>query len=93
MYAIGQCTGVVAGSEPIAGKSHFPVLGIDSDNEGVFIHDALTQFGADRGIEFIRSRACRKNNQAWVEQKNGAGNIRFLREQRYNGRVVIHGNR
>ena len=32
MHIIGQCTGVVAGSEPIAGKSPFPVLGIDSDN-------------------------------------------------------------
>ena len=53
MHAIGQCTRVVAGSVAIAGKSPFPVLGIDSDNEGVFIHDALTQFGADRGIEFI----------------------------------------
>ena len=53
MHAIGQCTGVVAGSVAIAGKSPFPVFGIEPDNEGVFIHDAHNQFGADRGIEFI----------------------------------------
>ena len=43
MHAIGQCTGVVAGSVAIAGKSPFPVLGIEPDNEGVFIHDALSR--------------------------------------------------
>ena len=63
---------VVAGLEAIAGQLPFPVLGIDSDNDSVFINDTLTQYCADRSIEFTRSRAYRKNDQAWIEQKNGA---------------------
>ena len=36
----------------------FPVLGIDSDIQ--FINDTLTEYRADRSIEFTRSRAYRK---------------------------------
>ena len=79
---------VVAGLEAIAGQLPFPVLGIDSDNDSVFINDTLTQYCADRGIEFTRSRAYRKNDQAWVEQKNGAVIRRFLGHERYSGQVA-----
>ena len=54
----------------------------------VFINDTLTQYCADRGIEFTRSRAYRKNDQAWVEQKNGAVIRRFLGHERYSGQVA-----
>ena len=54
----------------------------------MFINDTLTQYCADRGIEFTRSRAYRKNDQAWVEQKNGAVIRRFLGHERYSGQVV-----
>ena len=67
---------VVTGLKAIAKQLPFPVLGIDSDS--VFINDTLTEYCADRGIEFTRSRAYRKNDQAWVEQKNGAVIRRFL---------------
>ena len=76
---------VVAGLEAIAKQLPFPVLGIDSDNDSVFINDTLTEHCADRGIEFTRSRAYRKNDQAWVEQKNGAVIRRFLGHERYSG--------
>ena len=79
---------VVAWLEAIAGQLPFPVLGIDSDNDSVFINDTLTQYCADRGIEFIPSRAYRKNDQAWVEQKNGAVIRRFLGHERYSGQVA-----
>ena len=49
--------------------------------------DTLTQ-RADRSIEFTRSRAYRKNDQAWVEQKNGAVIRRFLGHERYSGQVA-----
>ena len=58
---------VVEGLEAIAGQLPFPVLGIDSDNDSVFINQTLIRYCADRGIEFTRSRAYRKNGQAWVE--------------------------
>ena len=34
---------VAAGPEAIAGQLPFPVLGIDSDNDSVFINDTLTE--------------------------------------------------
>ena len=79
---------VVTRLEAISKQLPFTVLGIDSDNDSVFINDTLTQYCADRGIEFTRSRASRKNDQAWVEQKNGAVIRRFLGHERYSGQVA-----
>ena len=79
---------VVTGLEVIARQLPFTVLGIDSDNDSVFINDTLTQYCADRGIAFNRSRAYHKYNQAWVEQKNGAVIRRFLGHGRYSGQVA-----
>ncbi len=79
---------VVTGLEAIAKQLPFPVLGIDSDNDSVFINETLTEYCSDRGIEFIRSRAYRKNDQAWIEQKNGAVIRRFLGHERYSGQVA-----
>ena len=92
LLARGQSL-VVAGLETIAKQLPFPVLGIDSDecrlrNDRVFINDTLTEYCADRGIEFTRSRAYRKNDQAWVEQKNGAVIRRYLGHERYSGQVA-----
>ena len=69
---------------------HLPctVLGTDSDNYSVSINDTLTEFCADRCIDFTRSRACRKNGQAWVKQKNGAAVWRFLGHERYPRQVA-----
>ena len=50
----------------------FPLRGIDTDNGSEFINEVLITFCADHGIEFTRSRPYRKNDQAWVEQKNGS---------------------
>ena len=75
---------VVTGLKAIAKQLPFPVLGIDSDS--VFINDTLTEYCADRGIEFTRSRAYRKNDQAWVEQKNGA--VIRRGHERYSGQVA-----
>ncbi len=79
---------VVAGLEAIAVQMPFPVRGIDSDNDSVFINDALTEYCSVRSIESTRSRAYRKNDQAWVEQKNGAVIRRFLGHERYSGQVA-----
>jgi len=50
----------------------FPMRGIDTDNGSEFINDTLCQFCKEHSIEFTRSRPYRKNDQAWVEQKNGS---------------------
>ena len=55
---------VIEGLEAIAKQLPFPVLGIDSDNDSVFINQTLMEYCAGRGIEFTRSGAYRKNNRA-----------------------------
>ena len=50
----------------------FPVLGIDSDNDSVFINGTVNRYCGQHHITFTRSRPWKKNDQAWVEQKNGA---------------------
>ena len=58
------------------------------DNDGVFINETLIKYCADRSIEFTRSRAYRKNDQTWIEQKNGAVIRRFLGHEHYSGQVA-----
>jgi hypothetical protein len=61
--------------EAITGLRHrlpFPLLGLDTDNDSAFMNDTLWEYCQKHGIVFTRSRAYRKNDQAWVEQKNGA---------------------
>ena len=84
---------VAAGLEAIGRQLPCPVKGIDSDNDSVFINDTLTndtltQYCAERGIEFTRSRPYRKNDQAWIEQKNGAVVGHFVGHDRYSGAVA-----
>ena len=48
---------VVAGLEAIGKQLPFPILGIDSDNDCVFINETLVSCCADRGNKFTRSCA------------------------------------
>ena len=48
----------------------FALLGIDSDNGSEFINDQLYRYCDDEEITFTRGRAGRKNDNAYVEQKN-----------------------
>ena len=50
----------------------FPLLGVDSDNDSVFINHLLKGYLEKNHVTFTRSRPWKKNDQAWVEQKNGA---------------------
>jgi hypothetical protein len=50
----------------------FPLLGLDTDNDSVFLNATLLGYCQQQGIAFTRSRAYQKNDQAWVEQKNGS---------------------
>ena len=76
---------VVEGLEAISSVFPVPVRGIDSDNDSVFINETLVQYCVDRDIEFTRSRAYRKNDQAWIEQKNGSVIRRFVGHERHSG--------
>lgn len=48
----------------------FPLLGIDSDNGSEFINDQLYRYCLQEEITFTRGRAGKRNDSAYVEQKN-----------------------
>ncbi len=57
---------IVADVLPIA------MLGVDTDNDSAFMNQTVFDYCKDHHLEQTRSRAYKKNDQAWVEQKNGA---------------------
>jgi hypothetical protein len=63
----------------------FALLGVDSDNGGEFINHHLLRYCQTEGITFTRSRACRKNDNCFVEQKNWSIVRRFSGYGRYEG--------
>jgi hypothetical protein len=50
----------------------FALLGFDTDNDSVFMNETVRDYCQHQEITFTRSRPYRKNDQAFVEQKNGA---------------------
>ena len=79
---------VVEGLDAIFQHIPFPVLGIDSDNDSAFINDTLLTFCQKHNVEVTRSRAYHKNDQAWIEQKNGAVIRRMVGHERFSGIVA-----
>lgn len=61
----------------------FPLLGIDCDNDSLFINGTLKRYCEANEVTFTRSRPWKKNDQAWVEQKNGAVVRATVGYQRY----------
>jgi len=56
--------------EEIEKRFPFKILGIDSDNDALFINWHFLRMTKRKQITFTRSRAYRKNDQAHIEQKN-----------------------
>ena len=79
---------VVEGLKRIQRQLPVPVRGIDSDNDGAFINDTLASYCQQEKITFTRSRAYHKNDQAWIEQKNGAVIRHTIGYQRLSGIVA-----
>ena len=48
----------------------FPILGIDCDNDGIFMNEHIAGYCSLHEITFTRPRAYKKNDQCFVEQKN-----------------------
>jgi hypothetical protein len=61
----------------------FPLLGIDSDSGSEFINDQLYRYCMEEEITFTRGRAGRKNDSAYVEQKNWSVVRRTVGYSRY----------
>jgi hypothetical protein len=68
-------------------QSLFPwlVLGADFDNDSAFMNDVVVPWCRAQKIEVTRSRAYKKNDQAFVEQKNGAVVRRLVGYGRFEG--------
>lgn len=49
----------------------FALVGLDTDNDTVFMNETLKAYCDAANIVFTRCRPYRKNDQAFVEQKNG----------------------
>lgn len=63
-YAVHQ------GMQKMIRRLTYKVQGIDSDNGGEFINDILYRYCQNKQITFTRTRAGRKNDNCYVEQKN-----------------------
>ncbi len=63
----------------------FPLLGFDTDNDSVFMNETVKAYCEGAKVEFTRCRPYRKNDQAHVEQKNGAVVRRFVGYRRLEG--------
>src|ERR1700757_4622932 len=50
-----------------------------------FVNETVIQYCLGHGIELTRSRPYRKNDQAWIEQKNGAIVRKLLGYRRFEG--------
>ena len=63
----------------------FALLGFDTDNDSVFMNETVRDYCQAEGITFTRCRPYRKNDQAFVEQKNGAVVRRIVGYRRLEG--------
>ena len=68
-------------------QSLFPWLlrGVDFDNDSAFMNELVVPWCRGQKLEVTRSRAYKKNDQAYVEQKNGAVVRRLMGYGRFDG--------
>ena len=64
------------------------MLGVDSDNDSAFMSQSGIDYCRGHGLVQTRSRAYKSNDQAWVEQKNGAIVRRLVGYERLSGAAV-----
>lgn len=79
---------VIEGFAQVRAVLPFPLHGVNSDNDSAFINDTVVDFCQANDLQFTRSRPYRKNDQAWVEQKNGAVVRRLVGYGRLEGRAA-----
>lgn len=71
--------------EELRRRLPFDLLGFDVDNDSVFMNETLLAYCEEREIAFTRSRPWHKNDQAFVEQKNGLVVRRIVGYRRLEG--------
>ena len=78
----------IEGLDVIFAQFPVPVISMNSDNDSAFINDTLLAYSEKMNLNFTRSRPYQKNDQAWIEQKNGVIIRRFVGYDRYSGLVA-----
>jgi len=68
----------------------FPLRGLDTDNGSEVLTYPLLEYGARAEITFTRGRAYRKNDQCYVEQKNGSVVRQMVGYDRFEGDLAYH---
>ena len=76
---------VAAALEQLRQTMPFPLRGFDTDNGGEFMNETVAAYCHTHGIPCTRSRPYHKNDQAWVEQKNGSVVRRLVGYRRLEG--------
>ena len=66
-----------------------PLLSLHTDNGGEFLNHVLVPWCREQGITITRGRPHRKNDQAYVEQNNGAVLRRFIGYHRSSSRAAL----
>lgn len=84
-------TDVVAKVKDIETSLPFPLLGFDSDNGSEFLNHHLLRHFTDRKhpVQFTRSRAYHKDDNAHVEQKNWTHVRQWLGYHRFDNPQVV----
>jgi hypothetical protein len=88
-----ECLALPNGSEAavlgalgsLRGLLPFDLLGLDTDNGTEFINEGMLAYCARERITFTRGRPYRKNDQCFVEQKNGSIVRQLIGYDRYEG--------
>jgi len=66
----------------------FPIRELHTDNGSEFINQTVYAWCKQHGIRFTRGRGYRKNDQAYVEQRNWLGVRRLVGHDRYNSKAA-----
>jgi len=83
MHRVGAALHHVRGALPV------PLRELHTDNGGEFLNEAVYPWCRRHGIRFTRGRPHRKNDQAWVEQKNGDVVRRLVGYDRYSTKAAL----
>jgi hypothetical protein len=79
---------VTGGIQHVHTRLPFPLRAWHNDNGSEFINAALLGWCRRHGVRFTRGRPYRKNDQAWVEQRNGLLVRRLVGYDRFSSRAA-----
>jgi hypothetical protein len=81
---------VIGAFDKVAAELPIDMLGVDSDNDSAFMSQSVFDYCKGHSLVQTRSRAYKKNDQAWVEQKNGAVVRRLVGYGRLSGAAATN---